>query len=86
MLVLAYLCGVCISLNKYISVEELFLLKRKKGFPFVSLRSELKRNETLEAKRSKNIEQNFSSEQAKHMLYGSDFALFRLFLSETGAP
>jgi hypothetical protein len=33
----------------FISVEELFLLKRKKGFPFVSLRSE---NNLIEAKRN----------------------------------
>ncbi len=35
-------------------------------------------------KRSKKIEQNFSSEQAKHMRYGSNFALFRLFFKRNG--
>jgi hypothetical protein len=48
----------------------------KKGFSFVSLRSENWKRK--EAKRSKKIELNFSSEQAKHMRNGSNFASFRL--------
>jgi hypothetical protein len=71
---------VCISLNICISLEELFLLKRKKGFPFISLRRE---NNLIDAKQKTGSEKKrkkrkkISSEQAKHMRYGSNFALFR---------
>jgi hypothetical protein len=40
------------------SVEELFLLKRKKGFPFVSLRSENKLSEAKQKIGSEKKQKN----------------------------
>ncbi len=53
------------------------IFEAKKGFPFVSLRSE-KNLSWSEAKRSEKMDLNFLSEQAKHMQNGSNCAFFCL--------